>query len=111
LQQPKNPKSKSNSDIIATPIMTQRISIKAPSKSLFCLSFSHLSPTFWTPNDLDRMAVVSRLKGVWWDPFASRLEKWLRGFAVDLPDETDWKQSVNGSWYEEQVDERGKRKL
>ncbi|KAI8339725.1 TMEM164 family-domain-containing protein [Chlamydoabsidia padenii] len=45
------------------------------------------------------MAVVSRLKGVWWDPFASRLEKWLRGFAVDLPDETDWKQSVTGSWY------------
>ncbi|ORZ17627.1 transmembrane protein [Absidia repens] len=45
------------------------------------------------------MAVISRLKGVWWDPFASRLEKWMRGFAVDLPDETDWKQSVQGSWY------------
>ncbi|KAI8096382.1 TMEM164 family-domain-containing protein [Halteromyces radiatus] len=45
------------------------------------------------------MAVVSSLKGIWWNPFVNRLEKWLRGFAVDVPEEPDWKQSTIGSWY------------
>ncbi|CAO3634330.1 unnamed protein product [Cunninghamella blakesleeana] len=45
------------------------------------------------------MAVISSLKHIWWDPFANRLEKWIRRIAVELPEETDWKQSINGSWY------------
>ncbi|ORX47004.1 hypothetical protein DM01DRAFT_1310681 [Hesseltinella vesiculosa] len=45
------------------------------------------------------MAVVSKLKRVWWDPFVSKLEGWIRSFAVDLPDEPNWDQSNQGSWY------------
>ncbi|KAI8374704.1 TMEM164 family-domain-containing protein [Radiomyces spectabilis] len=44
------------------------------------------------------MPLVSLLNGLW-DPVASRLENWIVSFAAKLPVETDWTQSIQGSWY------------
>ncbi|KAJ8658901.1 hypothetical protein O0I10_005283 [Lichtheimia ornata] len=44
------------------------------------------------------MAVFSLLRDTW-EPVVSRLERMVRKVAGELPIDTDWSQSIKGSWY------------
>ncbi|KAF7722479.1 hypothetical protein EC973_003099 [Apophysomyces ossiformis] len=45
------------------------------------------------------MPIVSVLHRGLWDPMGSFLERQIRRLAKELPVETDWSQSTQGSWY------------